>query len=184
MFLSSVSSWPRLGVDDFFCKIKDDFSDAESLQDTLDIEEYSIHYSELTSYHPRFPAMIDSIRLRRGGRYDLKVPLYQEDGITGGEVDEAKIPKEIHLDSLHYGLGAICLQVTFEAQNINHARYLHDSLIPLGPIIGALGASAPIYKGQLSGWDFRWNVISGLADSRTSDERNPDSEKFVPRSRF
>jgi len=51
----------------------------------------------------------------------------------------------IHMDSMHFGMGMCCLQVTFETSNFEHARYLHDSLLPFGPILAALSATSPFY---------------------------------------
>jgi glutamate--cysteine ligase catalytic subunit len=61
---------------------------------------------------------------------------------------------------------------------------LHDSFIPLAPIFGALSAAAPIFKGQLSNWDFRWNIIRDSVDSRTDEEKDPNSSNHMPKSRY
>lgn len=66
-----------------------------------------------------------------------------------------------------FGMGNSCLQITYETTSINHARYLHDALLPFTPIMSALSASAPIYKGKLSDIDLRWTVISQSVDCRT-----------------
>jgi glutamate--cysteine ligase catalytic subunit len=57
-------------------------------------------------------------------------------------------------------------------------------LLPFTPILAALSASAPIYKGMLSDNDMRWTVISQSVDDRNDDERNPESENHVPKSRY
>ncbi len=44
---------------------------------------------------------------------------------------------------------------------------MHDQLIPWGPIIAAISASSPIFKGKLSDNDLRWTVISQSVDDRT-----------------
>ena len=85
---------------------------------------------------------------------------------------------------MHFGMGCSCLQVTYETQNLSHSRYLHDMLLPFTPILAALSASAPIYKGKLADYDLRWTVISQSVDCRTPDERNPKSELYVPKSRY
>lgn len=88
------------------------------------------------------------------------------------------------MDSMHFGMGCSCLQVTFESQSINHARYLHDMLLPFTPLFAALSASSPIFKGKLADIDLRWTVISQSVDCRTEEERNPVSESFIPKSRY
>jgi glutamate--cysteine ligase catalytic subunit len=57
-------------------------------------------------------------------------------------------------------------------------------MLPFTPILAALSASGPIYKGKLSDIDMRWTVISQSVDDRTEEERNPESDKFIPKSRY
>jgi glutamate--cysteine ligase catalytic subunit len=79
------------------------------------------------------------------------------------------------------------LQVTFQASTEEEARLLYDNLIPFTPIMLALSAGTPIYRGYLSDWDTRWNILSDGADDRTPEERglHPlNEQKFrVPKTR-
>eukprot|EP00344_Euplotes_crassus_P002658 CAMPEP_0197001892 /NCGR_PEP_ID=MMETSP1380-20130617/6480_1 /TAXON_ID=5936 /ORGANISM="Euplotes crassus, Strain CT5" /LENGTH=637 /DNA_ID=CAMNT_0042419747 /DNA_START=37 /DNA_END=1950 /DNA_ORIENTATION=- len=184
MIMSSLSSWPNLGAGDFF------HTEDDKLYDVTDYEEYNkasnseYILDDMTNPHPRFPAMMSSVRERRGKKVDIRVPLYPDENTGEGKIDGHKTPGEIHMDSQHFGMGASCVQITFEAQNIEHAKYMHDCFIPLGPIVGALGASAPIYKGQLANWDFRWNIIASSVDSRKDEELSPDHHNYMPKSRY
>jgi hypothetical protein len=63
-----------------------------------------------------------------------------------------------------------CLQVTFQACNIEQGRLLYDQLTPLTPIMLALSACSPIYRGYVSDVDCRWDVISASVDDRTDEE--------------
>ena len=47
---------------------------------------------------------------------------------------------------------------------------MYDQLSPLGPILLALTAATPIYKGFLADTDVRWNQISRAVDDRTPEE--------------
>lgn len=102
-----------------------------------------------------------SIRERRGEKVKIVIPIYP-DMNTNMTVatHEEPYPGQIYMDAMHFGMGCSCLQVTYEAQNISHARYLHDMLLPFTPIMAVLSASAPIYKGKLSDIDLRWTVIT------------------------
>ena len=77
------------------------------------------------------------------------------------ETEREPFPGQIYMDSMHFGMGASCLQITYEAQNINHARFLYDMFLPWTPIMSALSATSPLLKGQISDHDFRWEVIEG-----------------------
>ena len=57
-------------------------------------------------------------------------------------------------------------------------------MLSWGPIFAALSASSPIYKGKLSNIDMRWKVIAQSVDCRTEEERDPSSDKYIPKSRY
>jgi len=57
-------------------------------------------------------------------------------------------------------------------------------MLPFTPILAALSASSPIFKGQLADIDLRWTVISQSVDCRIPDERDPTSARYVPKSRY
>ena len=85
----------------------------------------------------------------------------------------------IHLDAMGFGMGCCCLQITFQARERSEARRLYDQLAIVCPILLALTASTPIYRGILADVDCRWDVISALVDDRTTEER-----KTIPKSRY
>lgn len=49
-----------------------------------------------------------------------------------------------------FGMGCCCLQMTFQAQSLEEARHLYDQLTPLTPVLLALSAASPIWRGFLS----------------------------------
>lgn len=87
-----------------------------------------------------------------------------------------------------FGMGCCCLQLTFQACNIAEARTLYDQLTPLCPIMLALSAASPAYRGLLTESDCRWNVISASVDCRTAEERGERqlcNEEFrISKSRY
>lgn len=92
------------------------------------------------------------------------------------------------MDAMGFGMGCCCLQLTFQACNIDEARRMYDALIPVGPILVrlllytfcaflmisqlALTAASPVWRGYLADVDCRWNVIAGSVDDRTEEERD------------
>jgi len=85
-------------------------------------------------------------------------------------VSDAK-KDHVYLDCMCFGMGCSCLQITFQACCIEEARKLYDLLAPVSPIMLAITAGAPAYKGYLTDTDCRWDVISGSVDDRTEEER-------------
>ena len=60
------------------------------------------------------------------------------------------------------------------------AENLYDQLAPVCPILLALTASSPMFRGYLADVDCRWDIISASVDDRTKKERQPDG---IPKSR-
>lgn len=97
--------------------------------------------------------------------YDLHIWPEDDDVRNGAAKDD-----HVYMDAMAFGMGSCCLQITFQAKNINEGRKLYDQLSPLGPILMALTAATPIYKGFLVDTDSRWNQISRAVDDRTREE--------------
>lgn len=144
---------------------------------------------EIANPHIRFPTLAANIRSRRGQKVQINVPIFrdtntkwpwndptvnfdlhrwpEDDDVRNGAV----LDNHIHMDAMAFGMGSCCLQITFLAKNIHEGRLLYDQLSPLGPILLALTAATPIYKGFLADTDVRWNQISASVDDRTKEER-------------
>ncbi|EWC46620.1 glutamate--cysteine ligase [Drechslerella stenobrocha 248] len=161
---------------------------------------------EIINQHIRFPTLTANIRSRRGSKvcinlpvfYDEKTPKpfndptapcdlsdYPEDAdVRNGAAKEG----HVYMDAMGFGMGSCCLQITFQAKNISEARTLYDQLCPLGPIMLALSAASPVFKGYLTDIDCRWNVISAAVDDRTEEERGlkplKENKYVIPKSRY
>uniref|UniRef100_A0A672HKP0 Glutamate--cysteine ligase n=1 Tax=Salarias fasciatus TaxID=181472 RepID=A0A672HKP0_SALFA len=98
-------------------------------------------------------------------------PFVEEFPEDDGEGAQAALPDHIYMDCMGFGMGNCCLQVTFQACSIDEARYLYDQLATFCPIVMALSAASPFYRGFVSDIDCRWGVISASVDDRTQEER-------------
>lgn len=143
---------------------------------------------EIANPHIRFPTLAANIRSRRGRKVEINVPVFRDDKTAVPfkdptvNYDLQKWPEDedvrngaakddhIYMDAMAFGMGSCCLQITFQAKNITEGRRLYDQLSPLGPIMLALTAATPIYKGFLADTDVRWNQISRAVDDRTREE--------------
>lgn len=96
----------------------------------------------------------------------------------------AALVDHVYMDAMVFGMGCCCLQITFQACNITEARHLYDHLAPVGPIMLALTAAAPTFRGYLTDVDCRWNVISGSVDDRTAEERGKSVYFYIICSRW
>ncbi|KAM9889314.1 hypothetical protein OXX69_012877, partial [Metschnikowia pulcherrima] len=144
---------------------------------------------EIINRHARFPTLTANIRKRRGRKVAINLPIYPDvntklidDSIPRRDLfpsDQepwlgASKPGHVYMDSMGFGMGSSCLQVTMQAADIEQARYLYDGLAPLTPVMLALSAASPMFKGFLVDQDVRWNVISGAVDDRTFAEENSE----------
>ncbi|KAL7814094.1 glutamate-cysteine ligase domain-containing protein [Trichoderma gracile] len=161
---------------------------------------------EIANPHIRFPTLAANIRARRTRKVQVNVPIFQDKNTPipwkdptvnydlhnwpeDDDVRNGAAPDNyIHMDAMAFGMGSCCLQITFQAKNIVEGRELYDQLSPLGPIMLALTAATPIYKGFVAGTDVRWNQISRSVDCRTPEELGEKPLKHdrwrIPKSRY
>uniref|UniRef100_A0A4W4H9J0 Glutamate--cysteine ligase n=1 Tax=Electrophorus electricus TaxID=8005 RepID=A0A4W4H9J0_ELEEL len=146
-----------------------------------------------------FPSTLTrNIRHRRGEKVVINVPIFKDKNTPSpftetfpeddGEAARAALPDHIYMDAMGFGMGNCCLQVTFQACSISEARYLYDQLATFCPIVMALSAASPFYRGYVSDIDCRWGVISASVDDRTREERGLEplkNNKFrIHKSRY
>ncbi|KAI9729478.1 MAG: Zn finger-containing GTPase- Activating Protein for ARF [Cirrosporium novae-zelandiae] len=161
---------------------------------------------EIANPHIRFPTLAANIRTRRGRKVEINVPVFKDENTSWPfkdptvNYDLQRWPEDadvrngaakdnhIYMDAMAFGMGSCCLQITFQAKNITEGRTLYDQLSPLGPIMLALTAATPIYKGFLADTDVRWNQISRAVDDRTPEELGEkplEHDRWVlPKSRY
>eukprot|EP00062_Callorhinchus_milii_P009386 gi/632953142/ref/XP_007892244.1/ PREDICTED: glutamate--cysteine ligase catalytic subunit [Callorhinchus milii] len=148
--------------------------------------------------HPRFSTLTRNIRHRRGEKIAINVPIYKDKNTPSpfiekfinddGEAAREAKTDHIYMDAMGFGMGNCCLQVTFQACSISEARYLYDQLATICPIVMALSAASPIYRGYVSDIDCRWGIISASVDDRTREERGLEPCKYskyrISKSRY
>lgn len=143
---------------------------------------------EIANPHIRFPTLAANVRARRGRKVDINVPIFRDERTPWPfqdptvEYDRHDWPEDddvrtgavaencVYMDAMAFGMGSCCLQITFQAKNVDEGRTMYDQLLPLGPIMLALTAATPIYKGYLVDTDVRWNQVSRSVDDRTPEE--------------
>ena len=174
--LMSLTNFPRTGALDF--------TDPPTRPTPDSGASKSLFFPDDVIYpgHPRFKTLTRNIRKRRGEKVAINIPIYKDTNVPSpfkedfsnvveDESHNAAKEDHIYMDAMGFGMGCCCLQLTFQACNIEEARTLYDQLTPLCPIMLALTAASPFYRGYISDVDCRWNVISCSVDCRTEEER-------------
>jgi glutamate--cysteine ligase catalytic subunit len=158
----------------------------------------SVHASNaekrsLGSTTPMFRPRVESGNTHAIGNGVALTSLLEEKLTLGSPVISEKSPKRlstregvqpkqenvrpaIHMDAMAFGMGCCCLQITFQAKDMDESRFMYDQLAVVAPIMMALTASTPILKGRIADTDCRWGVISESVDDRTLAERGRCSE--------
>ncbi|BGP33010.1 glutamate--cysteine ligase [Rhodotorula toruloides] len=161
---------------------------------------------EVINQHVRFPTLTANIRRRRGSKVAINMPVFFDEKTPRPFVDPtvprdrnewpedknaregAALDDHIYMDAMGFGMGCCCLQITFQACSVGEARRMYDAFVPVGPIMLALSAAAPIFRGLLADVDCRWDVIAGSVDDRTEEERGLkplQHDRFhIPKSRY
>ncbi|KAH7937047.1 hypothetical protein HPB49_007564 [Dermacentor silvarum] len=141
--------------------------------------------------HPRFRTLARNIRMRRGKRVVINVPIFQDVNTPRPFVEDlaklgadqeallAALPDHVYMDAMGFGMGNCCLQVTLQACDISEAMRLYDQLANVCPVMLALGASSPVFRGYLVDRDCRFDVISMAVDDRTDDEMNTMRPRYA-----
>ncbi len=194
----TLTTFPRLGT-------KDDFTTPYYPPSGPALRSQFVP-DEIANPHIRFPTLASNIRWRRGRKVELNVPVFKDTKTPSPFKDPTvnydlhKWPEDddvrngaakddcVYMDAMAFGMGSCCLQITFQSKNIREGRTLYDQLSPLGPIMLALTAATPIYKGFLVDTDVRWNQISGAVDDRTPEELGEKPLEHarwrIPKSRY
>uniref|UniRef100_A0A672RSB9 Glutamate--cysteine ligase n=1 Tax=Sinocyclocheilus grahami TaxID=75366 RepID=A0A672RSB9_SINGR len=190
--LLTVTSFPRLGCPGFTQPEYKPTPVEKGVSKSLFFPDEAINR------HPRFSTLTRNIRHRRGEKVVINVPIFKDKNTPSpfvetfaeddGEAVRGALPDHIYMDAMGFGMGNCCLQVTFQACSIREARYLYDQLATFCPIVMALSAASPFYRGFVSDIDCRWGVISASVDDRTSEERGLEplkNDKFrIHKSRY
>lgn len=181
----SITNFPRLGCPDFTYPI------AKPTPEDENCAARSLFFPDEAIYpgHPRFKTLTRNIRQRRGEKVSINLPIFRDKNtVIPVEGSLPEKPDYVHMDAMGFGMGCCCLQLTFQACNIAEARTLYDQLTPMCPIMLALSAASPAYRGFLTDVDCRWNVISASVDCRTKEERGEaplENDRFrIYKSRY
>lgn len=188
--LMSLTCFPRLGCPNF--------TSPQTSPTPYQGDSHSLFIPDEVIFggHPRFKNLTRNIRERRGEKVAVNIPIFKDEKTPSPYIEEfadkegsvAALPDCVYMDCMGFGMGNCCLQLTFQACNINEARTLYDQLAPLCSIMLALTAATPVYRGHLSDVDCRWDTNSYAVDCRTKEERGLETLKhckfLIPKPRY
>ncbi|KAL4938775.1 glutamate-cysteine ligase-domain-containing protein [Aspergillus oleicola] len=162
----SIPVFPRLGTVEPFTQPPIEAQSNSELS-TTSSSPSSVDFDPLFSKCKRFQCFAKNIRRRSGREFGINLPLCQS-------IPDQAEQKGLYLEGLGFAMGVCGLQVTLQAKNLHEACLLHDQFSVLGPLMLAMTAATPAYKGVLANTDARWDIFRFLNDDRTAEERNAD----------
>ncbi|XP_022246026.1 glutamate--cysteine ligase-like isoform X2 [Limulus polyphemus] len=189
----TISVFPRFGQKDFTEPFFKPTPDKGIFMSLFVADEVLCSQNEL------YRSMTINAEEQRGQKLLLNVPIFQDtktpkpflEKFVGadddGQSEEGALPDCIFGDCCLFGLSFCALQVTVQAPNLEDAKYLYDHLTVLSPIMMALTAAVPIFRGYLTDRDCRFQILSDAVDTRTKMEKEkPDQLGYtvIPCSRW
>ncbi|GAB1597714.1 glutamate--cysteine ligase catalytic subunit-like [Argonauta hians] len=193
--IACITAFPRIGCPNFTYPSYKPNPTRSGYSSSLFFPDEAINQG-----HPRFKTLTSNVVRRRKEKVAINIPIFKDEktpspfiedlSVYGddGEGEKAAKPDHIYMDAMGFGMGCCCLQLTFQACNIGEARLLYDHLAPICPIMMALSAASPIYRGYLANTDCRWGVIVQAVDDRTREERGLEPLKndrfLINKSRY
>jgi len=196
-YLFSLTGFPRLGCPGF--------SEPPTEPRPKTSHTKSLFWPSEATFpgHPRFKNLARNIRMRRGQKVSIQVPVFKDKNTVDPFVAEKNLlfgddqedvskdvpkPDHIYMDAMGFGMGLSCLQITFQSCFVEEAQMLYDQLTPMCPIMLAMTASLPFFRGYLADVDCRWDVIAASVDCRNKEERGEvplkNSQFVIPKSRY
>lgn len=89
----------------------------------------------IVNSHPRFGCLARNIRQRRGEKVEILVPIYNDKNTNFEKTEDEPFPGFIYMDSMAFGMGSTCFQVTIGSCSLESGLYMYDQLVPLTPIL-------------------------------------------------
>ena len=129
---------------------------------------------------------MSNLKSRSGGHKPIcLIPLYMDKNTSLEPTNVEPYPGKVYLDASLLLFGGSTIQYTFEGASLNHARYLHDQMHALSPILAAIFAGSSIIKGRLLDIDMKTFIVGpALLDDRTDSERIQGNEDYIPYGRY
>jgi hypothetical protein len=152
----SVSSFPNMGgKDEYFYTEKENnygtYEDDKDFPIEKTFKKYPYNSQELIennlftksrftndyiiNSHPRFGCLARNIRLRRGKKVEILVPIFKDTNTSIEKTQDEPYPGYIYMDSMPFGMGSSCFQVTIGACTYQGTQYMYDQFNPITPLL-------------------------------------------------
>jgi hypothetical protein len=151
----SISSFPLLGCkENYYCN-KESYENVD-----FEVEDFELEFSfekhpynskkliennifskslfsndDTINSHPRFGCLTKNILNRRGKKVEILIPIYKDINTNYEKTDDEPFPGKIYMDSMVFGMGCTCFQITLGCCSLESCLYMYDQLVPLAPLL-------------------------------------------------
>jgi len=135
-------------------------------------------HDEVTCTYPAYRVILWNMLLRKGSKFVCNVPIYRDENtkvpfrehFPNKEDQDACLDDHIYMDSTCIGFSSACLQTTVQLANLEQCKKVYDQLVAISPVLMAMSASSPFFRGFVSDVDTRWTMMMQCHDDRTKEE--------------
>jgi glutamate--cysteine ligase catalytic subunit len=131
-----------LGVDGYYKNHEIDINtmdeDIQKMQEGIEYNPFSksqFTHDIIVNPHPRFGTLSRNIRKRRGSKVCIKIPIFIDEKTDISEREEEPFPGYIYMDSMAFGMGQCCFQITLGTCSLKNCTYMYDQLLPFASLL-------------------------------------------------
>ena len=169
----TMTTYPLIGCEDFTVPaLKVGPEDENPLTRSV------YFHDDACSTSPAYRAWHYNMMMRKGSKIVGNVPVYEDENtrlpfrenFARQEDREASREGHIYLDSVWVAYSSCCLQTTVQLADLDQCKKVYDQLVAISPVLMAMSASSPFFRGFVSDVDTRWTMMVQCNDDRTREE--------------
>jgi len=128
--------------------------------------------------YPAYKILHHNMMLRKKSKFACNIPIYRDENTPlpfrekfhRKEDRDASMDDHIYMDSDWMAMSSCCLQTTVQLANLRECKKVYDQLVAVSPVLLALSASSPFFRGHVSDVDTRWTMMAQCNDDRRREE--------------
>ena len=169
----TMTTYPLIGCEDFTVPALQ-----VGPEDENPLTRSIFFHDNACSTSPAYRAWGLNMLARKGSKTVGNVPVYKDkntrlpfrENFARKEDLDASKEGHIYLDSTWIAFSSCCLQTTFQLADLEQCKKVYDQLVAISPVLMAMSASSPFFRGFVSDVDTRWTMMVQCNDDRTREE--------------
>jgi len=160
--LPGLSVLPHIGTANYYVTEPNTPGTMVKRSDSNPYSQSDFFLDATITQHSRFKTFTQNTRLRAGKKPEIILPVLQD--------ANTKMSK-FSLDHFGFGMCNTALQITYSCRNLKEARFAHDQMHIIGPMMLAFSSTTFAASHRLLDIDNRFTMIEQSTDDRKVRER-------------